>query len=346
MKLKRNSTIPLVAGAALLLVLGGCGTGGESGEASESSSSAPEANTASEATEEVPAEDIQLSFIPGVIGDEFYITMQCSIEATAAELGVSVDTQGPAKFDPTMQKPVIDSVLAANPDALIIATTDTVALRPPLEIAAGDGTRIILVDQTMEDPSFVSSTIASDNVGGGAMAFEAMKELNPDGGKVLVMSTDPGVATLDQRTAGFEEAILADPSFEYLGVQYSHNDPAEASRLMVAALAKDPDIVGVFAGNLFSAEGTATGVRQSGLEDQVSIVAFDASPALTEALRNGTIQALIAQDPGDIGVQAVHQAVAAIRGEPNEADIQTGFYILTAENVDGEGAAYVYQSDC
>lgn len=61
-------------------------------------------------------------------------------------------------------------------------------------------------------------------------------------------------------------------------MQYSHNDPAEAARLVTAALAKDPDIVGIFAANLFSAEGTATGVRQSGKQDTVSIVGFDAGP--------------------------------------------------------------------
>ena len=51
-------------------------------------------------------------------------------------------------------------------------------------------------------------------------------------------------------------------------MQYSHNDPATAANLVSAALQKDPDIVGIFATNLFSAEGTATGVRQAGAEDR------------------------------------------------------------------------------
>ena len=56
-----------------------------------------------------------MSFIQGVAGDEFYITMQCGIEDEAKKLGVTVNTQGPPKFDPTLQKPIVDSVVARNP---------------------------------------------------------------------------------------------------------------------------------------------------------------------------------------------------------------------------------------
>ena len=53
----------------------------------------------------------KIAFIQGVTGDNFYITMQCGIEAEAKKLGVTVNTQGPSKFDPTLQKPILDSVV-------------------------------------------------------------------------------------------------------------------------------------------------------------------------------------------------------------------------------------------
>ena len=59
--------------------------------------------------------------------------------------------------------------------------------------------------------------------------------------------------------------------------------------------------MGVFATNLFSAEGTATGVRQADKQDQVKVVSFDAGPDQVKALQDGTIQALVAQQPGTIG---------------------------------------------
>ncbi|WP_375000796.1 ABC transporter substrate-binding protein [Aeromicrobium sp. CTD01-1L150] len=287
-----------------------------------------------------------IAFVQGVAGDEFYISMRCGVEEAAEAAGADVDVQGPEKFDPSLQKPIVDSVVSSQPDALLVAPTDVSAMQAPLEAAADAGIEVVLVDTTVEDPSFAASAIASDNVGGGEAAFEAIKELNPDGGKVLVIGTDPGVSTLDARVEGFEQAAGGDSDFEYVGVQYSRNEPARAAQLVTAALQKDPDIVGIFAANLFAAEGTGTGVRQADKQDDVTIVGFDAGPAQVEQLKEGTVQALVAQEPEAIGADGVAQALAALDGDAVEAEIQTGFTIITQENVDGEAADDVYKSSC
>ncbi len=288
----------------------------------------------------------EIAFIQGVAGDEFYITMQCGIEAEAKKSGAKVSTQGPAKFDPTQQKPIVDSVVSSKPDAILVAPTEVSAMQAPLEAAADAGIEVVLVDTTVEDPSFAVSQIASDNVGGGEAAFKAIEELAPDGGKVLVVSTDPGVSTVDARAKGFEDAAKGNADFEFLGVQYSHNEPAQAAKIVTAALQKDPDIVGIFATNVFSAEGSATGIRQAGKQGEVNVVGFDAGPAQVEQLREGTVQALIAQQPDDIGAQGVQQALAALDGESTKKEIQTGSTIITKDNVDGEGKDALYKSSC
>ena len=288
----------------------------------------------------------KIAFVQGVAGDEFYISMQCGIEAAAEKAGATVSTQGPEKFDPTLQKPIVDSVVSSKPDALLVAPTDVSAMQAPLKAAADAGIKVVLVDTTVNDPSFAVSAISSDNEGGGEAAFTAIKEQAPDGGKVLVISTDPGVSTVDLRVKGFKTAAEADSKFEYLGVQYSHNEPATAAKLVTAALQKDPDIVGIFATNLFSAEGTATGVRQADKQDSVKIVGFDAGPAQVKQLQEGTVQALIAQKPAEIGTDGVEQAMAAIEGGSTEKDIQTGFTIITKDNLEGEAKDDVYKSSC
>jgi ribose transport system substrate-binding protein len=286
-----------------------------------------------------------VQFIQGVQGDEFYITMQCGAEAEAKKLGVTVTTQGPQKFDPTLQKPILDSVMAGKPDAVMIAPTDVTAMQNPLQ-QASQSTKVVLVDTTTDNPSYATSAIASDNEGGGRAAFEALKQLNPNGGKVMVMSVDPGISTTDARVKGFEDAVKADSKFTYLNVQYSHNDPATAANLMGSALQKDPDMVGVFAANLFSAEGTATGVRQANKGDQVKVVGFDAGPNQVKALKAGTVQALVAQQPEIIGQYGVDMAVAALDGGQVTPKVQTGFTIITKDNVDGDAASAVYKSSC
>ena len=42
----------------------------------------------------------------------------------------------------------------------------------------------------------------------------------------------------------------------------------------------------------------------------MTVVGFDAGPAQVEALENGTVQALISQQPAEIGRQGLEQVVA------------------------------------
>jgi ribose transport system substrate-binding protein len=358
--MRRTSTGAVIG--VMVLALAACSTGdtedatpgGDTGEDAATDAAtdagtdagAEEPTDGGEDTGAAAGGDYTISFVQGVAGDEFYITMQCGIEEAAGELGVTVDTQGPQEFDPTLQTPIVDSVVAAAPDALLIAPTDVTAMRRPIQAAIDAGIEVVLVDTTLEDPSGVVSQIASDNFGGGEAAFQAIEEANPDGGKVLVIGVEPGISTTDARAEGFEAAAAENDAFESLGVQYSQNQPARAAEIVTSALQADPDIVGIFAANLFAAEGAATGIRQAGAEG-ITVVGFDAGPAQVEALRDGTVQALVAQEPGNIGRQGVEQAVAALNGEETEPEIQTGFTIITADNVDSpEGEEAAYRSSC
>ncbi|MEV4805188.1 hypothetical protein AB0K18_34755 [Nonomuraea sp. NPDC049421] len=77
------------------------------------------------------------------------------------------------------------------------------------------------------------------------------------------------------------------------------------------------------------------------------MVGFDAGPAQVKQLKDGVVQALIAQLPGDIGAKGVEQAVAAVRGEQVTASIPTEATIVTAENVDQPDVQKVlYKAGC
>ncbi|MCD1269929.1 substrate-binding domain-containing protein [Microbacterium sp. MEC084] len=317
-------------GAATTFALAGCSGGGQTASAGAEGGDG----------------GYDIAFVQGVAGDEFYISMQCGIQDAAEAAGATVQVQGPEKFDPTLQKPIVDAVVASKPDALLIAPTDVTAMQAPIQAAADAGIKVVLVDTTLDDPSMAVSQIASDNEGGGAAAFEAIQAAHPEGGKVLVVSIDPGISTSDARAEGFEAAVAEDSKFESLGIEYSHNEPAEAARIVTAALQAHPDIVGIFAANLFAAEGTATGIQQAGKQGAVTVVGFDAGPAQVEALKNDVVQALVAQEPATIGQDGVAQALAALDGDTPEEKIQTGFTVITKDNLDGEGKDAVYRSSC
>ncbi len=209
------------------------------------------------------------------------------------------------------------------------------------------GIKVVLVDTTLSDPSGAVSQISSDNVAGGAQAFKAIQQLVPGGGEVLVVNVKPGVSTTDQRQQGFANAVKADPKFKYVGTQFDQDSASVAAQVTLAALQKNPGIVGIFAANLFSAEGAATGVRQAGKSGKVKIIGFDAEPDEITALQQGTVQGLIAQSPYTIGTNAVDQAYAALTGKPTTAKIGTKFTIITKDNLSSAASqAAIYKTSC
>jgi ribose transport system substrate-binding protein len=270
------------------------------------------------------------------------------MQAEAKKLGnVTVNIQGPSKFDPTLQNPIIQSVTAAKPSAIMIAPDDVTASQTPINQAMNAGIKVVLVDTTLNNPAGAVSQISSDNLAGGADAFAAIKQLAPKGGQVLVVNTQPGISTTDQRTSGFANAVKADPKYTYVGVQYDQDTASVAAQVTLAALQKYPHIVGIFATNLFSAEGAATGIRQAGKSGTVKVVGFDAEPDEITALQQGTVQALIAQSPYVIGTNAVDQAVAALSGKKTTAKIGTKFTIITKANLNSAASqAAIYKTGC
>jgi ABC-type sugar transport system substrate-binding protein len=289
-----------------------------------------------------------IELITGVKDDPFYITMTCAAQAEAKKLGVGFKSNGSAAWDVSQQRPIIDSVAATKPAALLISPVDTDALTPDLKAMQDSGTKVVLVDTTVTDPSIGVSRISSDNAAGGKTAADALATQMGDKGSAIVISVKPGVSTTDARIKGFTDEIqAAHPNITLLPVQYDNDDPAKAAQIVQSTVAAHPDLGGVFADNVKTAEGVAAGVTQAGKKGVIKISAFDAGPEQVQDLKNGTVQVLIAQDPGSIGAQGVDQAVAAIQGKPAQASIGTTLVAITSQNMTEPNVAkYFYKSSC
>jgi ribose transport system substrate-binding protein len=318
--------------AAMAVGVAACGSddGGGSGSGSTSGDAGKKA--------------YKMTLIAGVKGDEFYLTMTCGAQEAAKAAGVTLDFQGPDEFDAAQQTPIVNAVAAKKPDAVLIAPTDTKALYAPIKQLAAGGTKIVLVDTTLEDSSMAVSQIASDNEKGGEAAAQELAKLMGGKGKVLVVNVKPGISTTDARGKGFETGAKA-AGLTSLGQQYDDDDPAKAASIVTATLAKHPDLKGIFAANLFSAEGAASGLKQAGKLGQVKVVGFDAGPKQVEDLKSGLVQALIAQRPAEIGKDGVEQALNALQGKPTTKQIGTAFSVITKDNLDSSQDA-LYKSSC
>ena len=79
---------------------------------------------------------------------------------------------------------------------------------------------------------------------------------------------------------------------------------------------------------------TPQAVKAKGLDKKVKIVAFDPSPEVLPLFDDGTIQAIIAQDPYQMGYQGVAAIDAFMNGKKIEnKKFELAPVLITPENV-------------
>jgi ribose transport system substrate-binding protein len=285
-----------------------------------------------------------IALIPGLTTDAFYITMHKGAQRAADALGAELIFQGGPDFNPTVQVPVLNAVIARHPDAILIAPTDKQQLIGPLKQAVDAGIKVITVDTFIDDGKyqdgrgegdFPLSYVASDNILGGFLAGAALGKVIDGKGKVYVSNVKPGISTTDQREQGFKLAMKQLwPHVNVLGTQFNDDDANKAAAQLQAVFARNPDLDGVFGANLFSAIGAADGVKAVGKTGQIRVVAFDAPQRIIDDLKSGLIDLAIAQHPAEIGYYGVVTAYAAVTGQSVPIHIGTGFTVMDASNID------------
>lgn len=287
-----------------------------------------------------------LVLIQGTKADNFYVTMGCGAQSEAKKLGYNIKVEGPADFSAPQQIPIVQSVTATKPAAVLIAPTDEKALIAPMQAMKAAGIKVIQVDTTVSNTSMVSASISSDNQLGGKLAADYLaKSLGKKGGSVVVMNEQPGVSTTEARIAGFVKEIKKYKNIKMLKTQFTGDNPAQAASTISSLFAANPTLGGVFATNVLVAEGTDTGLKNAGVAGKVKIVGYDADPEQVTDLKKGVVQALIAQEPFQEGVQGVKQAVNALTGKKVTKSILTKLAVLTKSNLKSK-SSFIYQSSC
>jgi len=294
-----------------------------------------------------PARPYKITYIQGVTGNPFYMSVSCGGTEAAKRLGVTFDAQGPAQYTPALQLRVLNAVIAGQPDGIMMTADDPVALTATLIEAKERGIKIISIDGDIKDMSVALANIQSDNFKGGAEAGRILAELIGGKGEVMALMNSPAANVAQQRLFGFQEEIAKHPGITFLGPQYSNNQTAKAASIITSTVAAHPDLAGVFTITTNNTEGAATGVREAQREGKIKIVGFDTSDPIVEAIRKGIVSADIVQYPYRVGQLGVEMMVAALQGKPIDRQVNTPFVVATPQNIDTpEVQKYIYRTNC
>jgi ribose transport system substrate-binding protein len=153
----------------------------------------------------------------------------------------------------------------------------------------------------------------------------------------VAIVTSSAVASVDQRERGFTEQIKTKYGALDIVARKADDDEAKAGfSIMMGLIADYPELRGVFVSNQVMAKGAALALAEKRTNtggDLINLVGFGSDASLVQLLRDGTVAALVVQDPFRMGYDGIKTALAASRGEHVPANIDTGATLITKANL-------------
>lgn len=267
----------------------------------------------------------------------FWQVMLAGAKQAGTDFGVQVSTFGPtSETNIDEQVQLVENSISRGAAGIVIASNSSSALNSAIDRARVAKIKVITVDTrvTTESEGF----IGTDNVKAGIQAGQRMCDLltaqNRTTGAVLVESSVAGIQSLVDRDNGFRQGLAQKcPNVDASLQRYNNNDINTAASQVNDALTANAQLLGVFADNNTSGVGAARAIKDNNATERVPVVAFDSDPQENAALAEGTIDALVVQNPYFFGYQGVLAAGMAAAGGIPPRDIDPGAVVADKENM-------------
>lgn len=265
-------------------------------------------------------------------------SVEVGAKKAGEEFGVNVVWKGPlTENDAAQQIGLVEQFTQERVAGLAVAPLDANQLRRPVQQAAARQIPVVIFDSALtgEVGKDYISYVATDNRKGGVLAGEELARLINNKGKVVLVRYAVGSASTDEREAGFLSVMEKHPGINLISKdRYSGATVGEAQKNAENMLDVLREADAIFCPNESSTQGMLNVLKANGLAGKKIFVGFDASPALVASLKAGEINALVAQNPLQMGYDTVRVLALHLRGEKVPPTVDTGCALVTKENLE------------
>ncbi|WP_316359570.1 sugar-binding protein [Devosia sp.] len=277
----------------------------------------------------------QLAFVVNAASD-FWKLAEAGVNKAQEELpNYEVQFRYPAQGTAALQNSLMDDLVAAGTDAIMISSAD-----PANSIDAFNRIAAQVPLFTTDSDAPQSDRIAylgSSNTLAGVQAGEEMVKALPDGGKCMGFVGFLGADNAKERIAGFKQAIEGH-NIELVDVRGDDVDFARARTNVDDVLVANPEITCMVGFYSYNPPKIYEALQAAGKLGQITVVAFDEDPVTLGAVREGSFASTVVQQPYEWGYQGMKLMAAYLEGDksgiPEDGLIIVPTKVINAENVD------------
>jgi ribose transport system substrate-binding protein len=280
-----------------------------------------------------------VALVPKTMNNPFFVDMVEGARKAADSLGIALVVEAPEReLDPNGQMQIVENLVQRGVRVLAIVPNGSREIVPAVVKAGRANIPVVDVDTRLDTAALrqaggrVVTFIGSDNVDGGRLAGQRLAERLGGAGDVAVLEGVPGHETSDSRLRGFREAVAKFPGIHVVSSQPANMERDQAFNVMQNTLQAHPGIKGVFACNDVMALGAVEAIAAAHLSAPVLVVGFDAQSDARQAIRDGRMDASVAQHPAEMGRRAVESAWRVLHGQSVPAEQPIAIELVTKAN--------------
>lgn len=277
----------------------------------------------------------------------FMIALRQGIQEEAEALGVQAvfsDCNG----DLHTQATQIRDFMIQEVDGILMEPLDSEALIAVVEEAREAGIPVYCVDTRVHTDD-VTCTVGSDNTIMGQRAARFIvdslyERYGAYRGKVVNLLASVNTTSGKERAEGFRQVIDDYPEIEIVAEQNGNLQLDTAVNVMTNILQANPEIDAIWCSGDTNAQGALQAMRRLGRlykrgeDGHIILVSADGAAESLTAIREGTMDACISQNPLQMGRTAVRLLVQQLReGDvPGQAFLAYPLFTIEEANVDSE----------
>jgi ribose transport system substrate-binding protein len=277
----------------------------------------------------------QLAFVVNAASD-FWKLSEAGVRKAQEELpDYELQFRYPAQGTAALQNALMDDLVAAGTDAIMISSAD-----PKNSINAFNRVAAQVPLFTTDSDAPASKRIAylgSSNTLAGVQAGEIAVAAMPKGGKCMGFVGFLGADNAIERIAGFRKAVEGS-GIELVDVRGDDVDFARARSNVDDVLAANPDITCMVGFYSYNPPKIYEALQAAGKLGAIKVIAFDEDPITLGAVREGSFAGTVVQDPYQWGYQGMLLMAKYLEGDksgiPADGLIIVPTKVITTSNVD------------
>ncbi len=270
----------------------------------------------------------QVALVMKSLANEFFLTMETGArehqQAHAAEYDL-IANGIKDEIDTAAQIRIVDQMIVAGVDVIVIAPADSKALVRVVKKAIDAGILVINIDNRF-DPDVLKSRgvqvpfVGPDNRVGARKVGDYLAKSLHAGDSVAIVEGISTTTNAQQRTLGFKDAMTA-AGVKIVSVQSGQWEMEKGRSVSAALLNEYSDLKALLCDNDGMALGAVAAVRAADRSGKVLVVGYDNISAIKPMLKDGRVLATADQHAAQQAVYGITLGLKALAEKKTQSQL-------------------------